>query len=99
MTKSEVKYERIPNIIKNPKYPVEFFINDNYGELMDKKAQKELIELCGLRDRKGVLQKDIRVISGYLKDNYKLQVATVTIEVEGRRKKLWLICNIIDTIR
>ena len=93
MTKSEVKYERIPNIIKNAKYPLEFFINDNYGELMDKKLQNELIELCGLRDGKGVLQKGVNTISGYLQAHYNLQVVATITKVDGRNKRVWLICD------
>ena len=70
------------------------WINEHIEQRLFKEQQNELIELCGLRDRRNNrLQKSISILSAYLKERYKVELTSKRVKINKERFTIWEISN------
>lgn len=69
------------------------WINEHMEQRLFKEQQKELIELCGLKDNRNRLQKSISILSEYLKEHYNVELISKVERVDGKRFTIWRIKN------
>lgn len=75
---------------------LEDYLNSIAGEKLFKEEQKELIEIIGLKDGRGRLQKSISQLNEYFKAN-KLQYIIISkrIKKDNKLNTIWMVDNLI----
>jgi hypothetical protein len=93
LNRKKVKCEKVVDAMERSEDMIEIFINKYNGQPLDKDLQKQLIDLCNLKDNRGRLQKKISTINGYLEDNYKAGVVSVRATIDKKRTRVWMIID------
>lgn len=68
---------------------LEIYINGLVNKLLDKDEQKELIEYINLTDSRGRQQKSVSQLNDYLNRNFKLQLVSKKLMIDGKRSTYW----------
>jgi hypothetical protein len=79
------------------------YLDNKVGKKLYKDEQKELIDIIGLKDAKGRIQKSIGQLNAYLKPNklnYLIESERKSIRVDGKIKKdsYWMIYKLTKNV-
>ena len=70
---------------------LEEYLQSCIGKRLYKEEQQELIEMIGLKDNKGRIQKQVSTLNGYLTDNFNMTLISKVVRENNKRKTVWLI--------
>lgn len=65
------------------------WINEHIEQRLFKEQQNELIDLIGLKDTRGRLQKSIGQLNAYLEEHYKVQLTSKRVKIDKKLVTIW----------
>ena len=90
LNKQEYKYTEYQEEAKN----IKEYLDNLTNEELDKESQRDLVNMVGLKDRKGRLLKSIGIIDAYLAENYNKEIKSIRKTKDKRKHAFWIIENI-----